>query len=462
MIAYEDIFEYCHDYDSSRPIDMNLFIDNIEVCNFMEAMLRFLPIPARAKRKTTDQAVKYLNIFIANFAKSYLDRECVAIPRSSRFLNGETPFCQEKLSKGTFITVLEFLKYLGLIQEHMGHYDQETQSGQISRYWATPQLYAHFATVRNADLYYRRNIPPVILHRSARKEVSFVENKISKFFAEKICILNTLYNSNIFKYNSNIQYKVMNPHYLYLNNINHYNIRQPSILGRNKESSNELLYPNIDAIFSRNSFDCGGRLYSITKRGIGWQSLSQEQRKTITINDESTVELDFKSLHASMLYAIRGIQIHDDPYLISTIELRPIYKTLLLRLLNAKSIRETIFSMHKTERELKQKPLISSKYLKFLNCANQHNQNWMAYIDELMHHHQAIRRFFGSDCGIYLQRLDAEMMLNILSVLAQEGIPALPIHDSVIVARNHQKRTIEVMQNVYRRYMGFDCIVEAK
>lgn len=36
MIAYEDIFEYCHDYDSSRPIDMNLFIDNIEVCNFME------------------------------------------------------------------------------------------------------------------------------------------------------------------------------------------------------------------------------------------------------------------------------------------------------------------------------------------------------------------------------------------------------------------------------------------
>ena len=344
----------------------------------------------------------------------------------------------------------------------MGHYDQETQSGQISRYWATPQLYAHFATVRNTDLYYRRNIPPVILHRSARQEVSFVENRISKFFAEKICILNTLYNSNIFKYNNNIQYKVINPHYLYLNNINHYNIRQPSILGRNKESSNELLYPNIAAIFSRNSFDCGGRLYSITNRGIGWQSLSQEQRKTITINDESTVELDFKSLHASMLYAIRGIQIHDDPYLISTIELRPIYKTLLLRLLNAKSIRETIFSMHKTVRELKQKPLISSKYLKFLNFTNQHNQNWMAYIDELMERHRAIRRFFGSDCGIYLQRLDGEMMLNILSVLAQEGIPALPVHDSVIVQRHAQNRATEVMQEVYRRYMGFDCVVEAK
>ena len=97
-----------------------------------------------------------------------------------------------------------------------------------------------------------------------------------------------------------------------------------------------------------------------------------------------------------------------------------------------------------------------------MDCVKQHNQDWMAYINALVERHKPIRRFFGSDCGVFLQRLDGEMMLNILTVLAQEGIPALPVHDSVIVARSHQKRTIEVMQSVYRHYMGFDCMIENK
>ena len=54
------------------------------------------------------------------------------------------------------------------------------------------------------------------------------------------------------------------------------------------------------------------------------------------------------------------------------------------------------------------------------------------------------------------------MMLRILSTLTTEGIPALPVHDSVIVPRHAQNRAAEVMQTTYRHYMGFDCIVEAK
>ena len=195
---------------------------------------------------------------------------------------------------------------------------------------------------------------------------------------------------------------------------------------------------------------------------MGWQNLSQEERHTITINGESTVELDFKALHISMLYAIMGIQIREDPYTYFSTEMRSLYKTLMLRLLNARSIRGTLQSIERTLWTLKRKPFILSKEMKILNAVEKFKPNWNKLVSELMEHHKPIRRFFGSDCGVYLQRLDGEMMLHILSVLAQEGIPALPVHDSVIAPRHAQNRTAEVMQTTYRHYMGFDCVVEAK
>ena len=94
---------------------------------------------------------------------------------------------------------------------------------------------------------------------------------------------------------------------------------------------------------------------------MGWQNLSQEERHTITINGESTVELDFKALHISMLYAIMGIQIREDPYTYFSTEMRSLYKTLMLRLLNARSIRGTLQSIERTLWTLKRKPFILSK-----------------------------------------------------------------------------------------------------
>ena len=283
---------------------------------------------------------------------------------------------------------------------------------------------------------------------------------IIKFFSEKIISINELYKSNTFKYINKYEHKLINPYNIYNNSndipyIN--NNKSYPLLG-----TNDNLYPRISAIFSRSSFSCGGRLYSIPQKGIGWQGLSQEQRKTITINEEATVELDFKGLHVSMLYAIMGVQIKEDPYSGLSAELRPLYKTLMLRLLNAKSVCYTIRSMSDTVYTLKRKVLLSPRDLKLLDCIHEYKPKWSILISELMERHRVIQRYFGSDCGIFLQRLDGEMMLHILSVLAQEGIPALPVHDSVIVPRHTQNRAAEVMQEVYRRYMGFDCMIENK
>ena len=457
---YEDLFEFCHDFGSSRPIDVDLSIDNSEVSNFIETLLPNLPISSKAQAKTYEQAVEYLFMIIANVGKAFLQDNCVAIPRSNSFLNGETAISKRKLSKRTFLLILNFLRDSGYIREHMGHFDRNEQCGQTSRYWATKILQYHFRTLKPSDFRVLKTIKSVILHDNQGNEIDFSENKISKFFSEKIISINELYKSNTFKYINKYEHKIINPYNIY-NNPNDIpyinNNKSYPLLG-----TNDNLYPRISAIFSRSSFSCGGRLYSIPQKGIGWQGLSQEQRKTITINEEATVELDFKGLHVSMLYAIMGVQIKEDPYSGLSAELRPLYKTLMLRLLNAKSVCYTIRSMSDTVYTLKRKVLLSPRDLKLLDCIHEYKPKWSILISELMERHRVIQRYFGSDCGIFLQRLDGEMMLHILSVLAQEGIPALPVHDSVIVPRHTQNRAAEVMQSVYCRYMGFDCIVEAK
>ena len=88
MMDYEDLFEYCHAFDNSSIFDVNLSVDNSEVSNFIESLLPNFPINPNAKRKTLDQVVEYLFMIVANIGKAYMQGECVAIPRSSRFLNG--------------------------------------------------------------------------------------------------------------------------------------------------------------------------------------------------------------------------------------------------------------------------------------------------------------------------------------------------------------------------------------
>ena len=54
--------------------------------------------------------------------------------------------------------------------------------------------------------------------------------------------------------------------------------------------------------FTDESWQLGGRLF-----GGGFQQLSKEERKRITINGEPVVELDIKSCHATMAFAHVGI-----------------------------------------------------------------------------------------------------------------------------------------------------------
>ncbi|HCS18031.1 MAG TPA: hypothetical protein DIW45_09945, partial [Erythrobacter sp.] len=55
----------------------------------------------------------------------------------------------------------------------------------------------------------------------------------------------------------------------------------------------------------------GGRFYT---HGASWQNIKRELRKSVQINGEPVVELDYSTLHPALLYAEAGAPLPGDCY----------------------------------------------------------------------------------------------------------------------------------------------------
>jgi hypothetical protein len=59
-----------------------------------------------------------------------------------------------------------------------------------------------------------------------------------------------------------------------------------------------------------------------------------------------------------------------------------------------------------------------------------------------------------------LEQQDSDIMVEVLSALADSGIVALPIHDSVIIQSRYAKEARQVMQDCYQKNTGFSIEVK--
>lgn len=453
-------------------------------------------LPKGGQHRTVDGLKRHLRLFLCNLYVSYYYDKPVAVSlRRDVFARGR--YKQLFLTYRIFKRVFDFLNARGMIGHRIGMkpyssgwyeaaysfepvYYPEREHGCVTRIWPSEALRSEFDKLE--ELLVLKETDSIVMREKIGKkkkfDIPFLESDFTVNLRSDLRLVNEVLSAHYFQYDaSSSKYKFPNPWYKNLNKLYDIHYDEPAtddtstLLLPGTKRTLKRFSPQIRAVFSNGSFEQGGRLYSAIQRGIGnWQSMPSEQRKTILIDRRPVVELDFDAFHIAMLYAVEGKQLPPKPYdpytavIPEVPEMRPIIKTLLLTVLNANSEKSAIDAMEDSMDELAREEYVSERDLKLIRAIDEHEPDWGTLIDRLGAAHPDLACYFCSGAGLMLQRLDSEIMREALLYLAWNNIPAIPIHDSAIVATQYESQLRTAMALGYRYVFGedFTCGISKK
>jgi hypothetical protein len=85
-------------------------------------------------------------------------------------------------------------------------------------------------------------------------------------------------------------------------------------------------------------------------------------------------------------------------------------------------------------------------------------------IEAIQRRHKPIRQQFCSDAGVWLMRIDSELILSALWRMHDAGDPALPVHDALIVPARRASQAADLMVQSFEKMVGraSPCTVKIK
>ena len=199
------------------------------------------------------------------------------------------------------------------------------------------------------------------------------------------------------------------------------------------------------------SFEYGGRFY-----GIWIQNIPGALRKSITINGVPVQEVDFKSLHPTILYIEEGAPMGGDPYIIPGYgqSFRDLMKVFFLIMFNAKSDMDAIEGVRG---EIWSNSKLFGRYR---DCMT---NGWLyKALEDIKRHHHPIAHHIATGGGARLQRIDSEIAERVMLDLMQRGIVAIPIHDSFLVQNVHEDELSTAMREASTCVLGAPIATELK
>lgn len=193
----------------------------------------------------------------------------------------------------------------------------------------------------------------------------------------------------------------------------------------------------MNRIFSSGRFDQGGRFY------CPQQNMPSKQRQHLCFNEEPTIEIDFKSIHPTLLYQLKGLSFNGDPYEIDGYD-RDLIKTAFSMLVNITSTAS--------------KPSAKSMGNSFTKQFEFDAQESQALTNALFEKHDAIKEYFGTGYGLTLQYIDSRIAFDVMHHFVEVmNQPIFMLHDSAIVSVRHVEMLKIVMAESYSEVVSDVC-----
>ena len=201
---------------------------------------------------------------------------------------------------------------------------------------------------------------------------------------------------------------------------------------------------DVNRIFNRNNWDCGGRFY-----GGWWQGMGSELRKKIHINGQPTIEVDYSAQHIAILSARHGVTVTGDPYELDADLLpgfnrgdqRKVVKLLVLMAINATDRNAACQAFRQTS------PIGSV-------ARSMKNVELLRVLDAFIKKFPHLKEDLCSDQGIRLMKTDSEIAFHVINGMTIRGIPVLCVHDSFIVDYSHGQLLKGFMSGISEEVVG--------
>lgn len=199
-----------------------------------------------------------------------------------------------------------------------------------------------------------------------------------------------------------------------------------------------LRNPFMYRVFNGN-FEHGGRFYN----GIESQ-MPKELRSKLLINGKETIELDYGSMHITMLYHLENKRTSGNVYdKLSDGDplLRQLYKIIALVSINSANLKEALKAIRRDITTDKRELLDTVKDLTDAGLS--------VYYNKWVKAHKPISKYFNSDIGVKLQYYDSRIAAGITEYFLRRSVPVLIVHDSFLINKVYEDELMSVMKREY-------------
>jgi len=392
-----------------------------------------------------------LKVVLLNLYKGYKSKKSTAFSRKASFYSTRAGRYRRPIERYSLVKhIIDELEKEGFIEIEKGRsFKNPIYIGQLSKMFPTKKLIKLFEKFPVKRITKLPLIETVILKDNNKLKVPYEDDINTSSMRSEISVLNNLRSKAIISLKG-VPNMLLNE-YSKSKHKTYREILQPFtklyLSGTTRDKLNIPLEKTyLHRVFNDSSFNKGGRFY-----GTAEITLPKKLRKYLTINDKSTVEMDYSCLHLHMMYHLKGIHFGDNPYLSEIKRLRELYKAITMTVINTNirtSAIKAILKQHK-DGELDLSWLNDVTY----NKIEKYFKKWEKV-------HYKLKDQFYTNKGIDLMNLDSIIMSKILKHFSDKGIVACGIHDSVIIQKQFKKELLQIMVEVYEEVLGFKPVVK--